>query len=337
MDTKLRGRVDGKMIVGEGDNKMYIFAHTDIEDGKSVNDGDRVVFVAQGVRAIEIEKIEVSPVMMKLNELASKNASKKEQISAKKKKVSPIFTNANNNKKLAGFEFMGDSTDKRTKQKNSLTQNYITNIKKFGISSVILPIICIGLIYFFIQELIEVVKFALSQVNLLSERYVFVAVGAFCFIIVMLSHIVPLNWAFQNFSYASKSTSILKQNINFNLFFVLTFLAVIGCAFFFGFENFANSLEILGGIGLLLLLTYFYKFKMFFKAWKVSGVWLFIVAIFVEFLSVGLLITTEILSIYKDFQIFGLFGIVIANLFFIVSYLMISKIENDSKNIWNVR
>ena len=337
MNMKLKGRVDGKMIVGEGDNKMYIFAHTDIEGGKSVNDGDRVVFVAQGVRAVEIEKIEVSPVMMKLNELASKNSEKKEQISARKKKVSPIFTNAKNNKKSAGFEFMGDGADKRNKQKKSLTQNYIANIKKFGISSVILPMICIGLIYFFMQELVEVVKFALAQANLLSERYVFVAVGAFCFIIVMLSHIIPLNSAFQNFSFASKSTSILKQNVNFNLFFVLTFLSVIGCAFFFGFENFTSSLEILGGIGVLLLLTYFYKFKMFFKAWKVCGVWLFIVAIFVEFLSVVLLIATEIFGIYKDFQIFGLFGVIIANLFFIISYLMISTIENDSRNIWNVR
>ena len=329
MDTKLRGRVDGKMIVSESNNQMYIYAQADVMGNKELKNGDIVTFIAQGVRAVEIEKFDTTGAARRDTFAPSPNASTQ--------KVSSKFTNSNNNPKVAGFEFMDENAQKRNKKKNSLTQSYISNIKKFGIFSVILPLICIGAIFFFIDELTQVIKFGLAYIGMLSESFVLLALIAICFLVVILSHIIPLHSAFANFSYASRSTSILKQNVNFNMFFILTFLAIIGCGYYFGFNSLMSSLEVVGGIVLLLLLTYFYKLKMFYKASKISGIWLFFVAILIEFVCVAGFLAIEILNVYQEFKIFTLGGIILVTLLYIISYLMVSQIENDSRNIWNVR
>lgn len=329
MDTKLRGRVDGKMIVSESNNQMYIYAQADVMGNKELKNGDIVTFIAQGVRAVEIEKFDTTGAARRDTFAPSLNASTQ--------KVSSKFTNSNNNPKVAGFEFMDENAQKCNKKKNSLTQSYISSIKKFGIFSVILPLVCIGAIFFFINELTQVIKFGLAYIGMLSESFVLLALIAICFLVVILSHIIPLHSAFANFSYASRSTSILKQNVNFNMFFILTFLAIIGCGYYFGFNSLMSSLEVVGGIALLLLLTYFYKLKMFYKANKISGIWLFFVAILIEFLCVAGFLAIEILNVYQEFKIFTLGGIILATLLYIISYLMVSQIENDSRNIWNVR
>ena len=97
------------------------------------------------------------------------------------------------------------------------------------------------------------------------------------------------------------------------------------------------SLEILGGIGLLLLLAYFYKFKMFFKAGKISSVPLFSVAIIIEFLSVVALLAIDGFGLYREFRIYAYGGIGLATILYIISYMLVSEIGNDSRNIWNVR
>ena len=339
MDTKLRGRVDGKMIVSENNNQMYIFSTTDIIGNKTLKDGDRVAFIAQGVRAIEIEKFDTTSALHA--EAFSPKAQNSETSAPKAQTqiVSDKSTNAYKGAKVAGFEFMDNNTaqQRRDKKKNSLTQSYIANIKKYGVLSIILPIAFITAIYFFINELIDILKFALAQVNMLNDRFLIIAILAVFFLVILFTHIMPLNSAFKNFSYASKSTSILKQNVNYNMFFILAFLAVMGCVFFFGLENLLRSLEILGGIALLLLLSYFYKFKMFFKAGKISGVGIFYIAILVEFFCVAALSAMEILNAYKEFQLYTFGGIALSFVLYIIGYLMVTQIENDSRNIWNTR
>ena len=349
IDLKTKGRIDGNMIVKDGDNQMFMFSKSDIVGGVELQDGDMVAFFPQGVRAIEIEKVE-SPRSSSdfLEQLAKKAEAAANEKKAKRtskftlpetstKKVSSEFTNSNNNPNVAGFEFVSENAQKRSGKKSSLSQSYISNIKTFGISSVILPIICIGAIYYFFEELTQVAKFALAQVGMLNDRFVILALSGLCFIVIILSHILPLQRAFQNFSYASRSTSLVRQNVNFNLFFILAFLAIMGCGFYFGFESFLRSLEILGGIGLLLLLAYFYKFKMFFGAGRISGVPTFGVAIIIEFLSVVALLAMDGFGLYGEYKIFAYGAIGLSTLLYIISYLLVSEIGNDSRNIWNVR
>ena len=123
MDTKLRGRVDGKMIVSESNNQMYIYAQADVMGNKELKNGDIVTFIAQGVRAVEIEKFDTTSAARRDTFAPSPNASTQ--------KVSSKFTNSNNNPKVAGFEFMDENAQKRNTKKSSLTQSYILNIKNF--------------------------------------------------------------------------------------------------------------------------------------------------------------------------------------------------------------
>ena len=74
MNTKLKGIVDGKMIVEDGNNQMYIYSTADIIGNKTLNDGDRVAFEAQGVRAVEIEKAESAVNNAFLEQLSKKVA-----------------------------------------------------------------------------------------------------------------------------------------------------------------------------------------------------------------------------------------------------------------------
>ncbi|MBO7370009.1 MAG: hypothetical protein J6U11_03055 [Campylobacter sp.] len=339
MDTKLRGRVDGKMIVSENGNQMYIYAQADVMGNKELKNGDIVTFIAQGVRAVEIELLRETKSNEFINRLSEKAGTsvKTKNSNASTKKVSSLFTNSKNNPKVAGFEFMDEKAQKQNTKKSSLTQSYISNIKKYGILSIILPIIFIGAINYFRDEFVEIIKFGLAQINMLNDTFVIIAIVSIFLLVLIFSYIMPLNSAFKNFSYASKSTSILKQNINFNMFFILAFLAVIGCVYYFGLQKTITSLEILGGIGFVLLLAYFYKFKMFFKAGKISGVIVFYIAILIEFLCVVALLAMEILNAYKEFQLYAFGGIALSFLLYIVGYLMVSEIKNDSKNIWNVR
>ncbi|MBO7476176.1 MAG: hypothetical protein J6T36_04520, partial [Campylobacter sp.] len=234
MDTKLRGRVDGKMIVSENGNQMYIYAQADVMGNKELKNGDIVTFIAQGVRAVEIELLretKSNEFIDRLSEKAGASAKTKNS-NASTKKVSSLFTNSKNNPKVAGFEFMDEKAQKQNTKKSSLTQSYISNIKKYGILSIILPIIFIGAINYFRDEFVEIIKFGLAQINMLNDTFVIIAIVSIFLLVLIFSYIMPLNSAFKNFSYASKSTSILKQNINFNMFFILAFLAVIGCVYY---------------------------------------------------------------------------------------------------------
>lgn len=319
MNSKIYGIVNGKWIIGENAITKYLFAKTDVIGNKFLKDGDLVLFTANKIRAVEIEKVEIDDRKSSFIQTV------------------PLENTDANNAKSGGFEFISEKEQKRQIKRNLISTIYKSNIRNFGITSIILPLfVCAG-VYFFIEEIMQIVASIFAQIDLHNKTINLNATILIVLLVIMLSHIIPLNLAFQNFTFASKSNSILKQNINFNMFFVLTFLAVIGCGYYFGFKNMLNSIEIVGGIAMLLLLTYFYKFKMFCKASQISGVWIFFIAILIEFICVSALVVMGVLNLFTEFQNLAFYGIGISMILYILSYLMISKIKDDSKNIFNVR